>query len=281
MDGGVGGPAHGPEAGGRGTPTTPTVGAIARRLGPAGVLAVIAAVVPPLCSIVLFARMNTIGTWLRGHGTEGMVAYAAGFAVLAGLAILPTYASAILGGWAFGFGPGLLAALAGFAGASVIGYLIARRASGDRVTGLIDERPAWRAVRQALIGGGGLKTFGIVTLVRLPVNSPFALTNLLLASTRVGIVPYVAGTVVGMLPRTAAVVYIAAQARALMADEVAGQKKPVWLLVAGGVAFVAAAVVIGVIGKRAVARVTGGPATAGVTGVTGVTGEAPTSRTTP
>ena len=74
----------------------------ARRLGPASYLAVGAAVLPPLGSIILFANINRIGDWLRADGHNGVAVYIAGFAFFAGVALLPTYSSAILGGWAFG-----------------------------------------------------------------------------------------------------------------------------------------------------------------------------------
>ena len=48
---------------------------------------------------------------------------------------------------------------------------------------------------------------GRVTLLRLPPNSPFATTNFLMAATRVPLAAYLLGTLAGMAPRTAAVVY--------------------------------------------------------------------------
>jgi hypothetical protein len=57
----------------------------------------------------------------------GVVLYLAAFAVLGGLALLPTYAQSLLGGWAFGFAGGLPVVLAGFAGAALVNYAIAAR----------------------------------------------------------------------------------------------------------------------------------------------------------
>lgn len=226
-----------------------------RRLGPAGPMALIASTLPPLGSIVLFWKINELGAWLRGHEGTGIALYTLGFAVLAGIALLPTYASAILGGWAFGFAHGFPAAMAGFGGAAVIGYLLGRAGSKDRVEKIIAEHPKWQAVRDALIGGSTLKTFAIVSLLRLPPNSPFALNNLIFASVRVPLPTFVLGTLVGMAPRTGLVVFIASTLRNKLAEEAASEK-PWWLIPVGiGLTLVVFAI-LGVIAKHAIERVT-------------------------
>ena len=230
---------------------------IARRLGPAGPLAVVAAVMPALGGILLLVYINEAGVWLRSHGLAGVALYTAAFAVLAGLALLPTYAQAALGGWAFGLAIGFPAALAGFFGGAVIGYYVSRGASGDRVEALIREKPKWRAVRDALVGRGFWPTFGIVTLLRLPPNSPFALTNLVMASVRVPPAPFILGTLIGMAPRTGAVVALAAMANAASAAD-AVKERPPWLIPVGIGITIAVLLVIGHIANKAIAKVTAG-----------------------
>lgn len=240
-----------------------TVGGIFGRLGMAGPLALMWSVLPPLGSIVLFMYLSTVGQWLRGHEHTGVVIYACAFAVLAGVALLPTYASAILGGWAFGFGLGYPAALAGFAGGSMIGYLIGRFAARDRAVQLINEHAKWRVVRRALvgeaadgtgrIGHGFWKTVGVVTLLRLPPNSPFALTNLVMAAVKVSFLPYWIGTLLGMAPRTGAAVYIAATLRQQAAEDVAKQR-PWWWIAVGIVLTFVVLGVLGTVAKRAIAK---------------------------
>lgn len=247
-----------------------SLGQIFRRLGPAGVLGVIALSMPALLGIVLLGSLGVVGEWLKAQGASGPFIYAGAFALLAGLALLPTYAQAILGGWAFGVWVGFGAALGGFAGASLIGYLIARRVSGDRVKTLIEEKPRWAAVRRSLLGdddpenddalpvreAGFWKTTGIITLIRIPPNSPFALTNLLLASVHVPIAAYLIGTIVGMAPRTFAAVYLASQIEGALSTEAI---RPPWWQFALGIAIaVAVLLVIGAIANRAIRRVTGG-----------------------
>lgn len=247
-----------------------TVKSVFQRLGPAGPLAVAWAVFPPLGSIVLFTYISTIGAWLRGHEGMGIALYMAAFALLAGVALLPTYASAILGGWAFGFAEGYPAALAGFGGGAVIGYFIARGAAQDRAVKLIEEHEKWRIVKEALVGRdergraedgsptapttrGFWKTLGVVALVRVPPNSPFALTNLVLASVKVRFAPFVLGTLIGMAPRTAAAVYIAATLREQAAAEVAKQR-PWWWIAVGIVLTFVVLGVLGLVAKRALSK---------------------------
>lgn len=236
-----------------------SAGEIAKRLGPVAFLGIWSAAIPPLGSLALFYFMDDIGLWLRSHESLGVVLYAVGFAVLAGLALLPTYASAILGGWAFGMGLGYPAALAGFLFGSLIGYGVAKPTAGERVIKLIDERPKWKVVRKALLESGFGRMLLIITLLRLPPNSPFAVTNLVLASVRVPLGAYVIGTLVGMAPRTGIVLYLAAQISQKFSEhakDAAKADKPWWYIVAGVVLSILALAVIGLIANRALEKVT-------------------------
>lgn len=235
------------------------VGEAWARFGLAGPMALGALLMPPLGGFMVIGYMKTIAEYLRSHQGSGPLVYAAGFATLAGLALLPTYAQSALGGYAFGVAAGIPAALMGFAGGAVLGYEIARRASSERVMKTIDSKPQWRAVRDAFVsgrvGGGFFRTLGIVALLRLPPNSPFAITNLVMASVRVPRAPYVLGTIIGMAPRTAAAVWVGAQAAASMSDSPV--KPPKWMIVAGVVLMLVVLVVVGSIANKAIRRVTG------------------------
>jgi len=225
---------------------------VLRRLGPAGPLAIIAATLPAIGGFTLLWKLNDIGPWLKAHGETGVALYTLGFAILAGLALLPTYAQAVLGGWAFGVRIGLPAALGGFVGGALIGYIIALRATGDRVVNLIREKPKWKAVHDALLHSGFWKTLLIITLVRIPLNSPFAITNLVMAATRVPPLAYIIGTLVGMTPRTAAAVIIAANLRELTFEGT--QQK--WMWIASIVVTLLVIVIIGHVANKAITKVT-------------------------
>lgn len=229
-----------------------------RALGPAAVLGAVWSILPAVNGTLLIVYANTVGEWLRSHQSNGPIIYAVAFAVLSGLGFLPTYASAILGGWAFGFVGGFPAALVGFAGGSLIGYFVASRAAGDRVETFLAAKPHWLSVRDALLGGSWLKALGIVTLIRIPPNSPFALANLVLASVKTPLSAFLIGTLVGMAPRTAAVLFVASQVRDKVAAD-AVKETPTWYFIAGIALTIMVLIILGAIAKRVLARVVGGP----------------------
>lgn len=233
-------------------------------LGPAGVMGVLALALPPLGSIALFTYMRSIGEWLRSHQEWGPWIYTGSFAVLAGIALLPTYAQSALGGWAFGIKLGIPAALGGFAGGAIIGYFIARSTSRERVEKVIQSDARFAAVRDALIGGqvatGGKpasfwKQLGIVALLRCPPNSPFALTNLVLAASGVRLVPFVLGTIIGMTPRTAVAVVIGAGVKDVLTEDSLKKAAPGWLWIVSIALSIVVMIVVMVIAKRAIERI--------------------------
>jgi uncharacterized membrane protein YdjX (TVP38/TMEM64 family) len=175
----------------------------ARRLAP---LAIISLVLPPLGAGLLLGYLSTLGPWLQSHGGRGVALYVTGFALMGGFALLPTYAPAILGGWAFGDRVGLPAALAGFVIASAINYVWAHRLSARHATQLLAARPKWLAIRNALVGLSRWRTTLVVALIRVPPNSPFALSNAAMAAAHVPMGPYLVGTLLGLAPRTAVAV---------------------------------------------------------------------------
>ncbi|MEP0843819.1 MAG: TVP38/TMEM64 family protein [Phycisphaerae bacterium] len=240
-------PASGPDAQGGWQKVTATF----KRLGPAGPLALIAASMPALVGFTVLGFLPVIGGWLQSRAAQGAGLYVTVYAVLGSLGFLPTYAHSALGGYAFGFGRGLALAMGSYASAALIAYVVNRRAAGRRVLDILAEHPKWEAVYQALLGCGLGRTLLIVTLVRLPPNSPFALTNLVLASTRVHPLAYLVGTVAGLTPRSAAVVFVASR----FGLDATGPKWlwPVWIAVTIGVLGT-----IGYLANQAVARVTGG-----------------------
>lgn len=223
-----------------------------REAGPAGPLALLSMLLPAIGGFVLLARIDPVAEWLHAHEGSGIVIYAAAFAVLSGLAVLPTYAQAALGGWAFGLTAGLPAALVGIVGGALIGRVIASRAASKNVMAMIDERPAWAAVRAALVERGWWRTLGLVTLIRLPPNSPFALTNLALGVTRVPVVTVLIATAAGLAPRTALAVYLASGVQ----EQFAAEKPPkLAMFIVSAVLTVIIVVVIGKIAQNALAKI--------------------------
>ena len=224
---------------------------ILRRLGPGGPLALISATLPAIGLVTLAFCFNLIGPWLKAQAGLGLLIYILGFALCAGLAIFPTHIQAALGGWAFGVAVGLPAAYAGVLGAALLGYVIGIRATGDRALQIIAEKPKWQAVYNGLVRSGFAKSLLIVLLVRLAV-SPFALTNLVLAAARVNPIAYTLGTVLGLAPRTGAVVFLAVGLKEVTAET--PHKR--WLWIASLLVTLVAVAIIGHIANQAITRVT-------------------------
>lgn len=229
---------------------------VIRRLGPAAYLAAGAVILPLVGSVVLFSYLDTVAIWFRNQGPQGLVLYAYAFALLAGLAMLPSYSSAILGGWTFGFTYGYPAALFGFSMGALLGYYICSFTTKDRVEKMIESNPKMLAVRNALVGSGFWRTFGIVFLLRVPPNSPFAITNLALASVQARVGPVFLGTLLGMAPRTAFAVWLAAKFREQSDSLETTPGEPWWVWPVAIVLYVIVAMIIGTIAKRALKRFT-------------------------
>lgn len=243
------------------TPPEPTpdssLNAVFRRLGPAAWLGLVWAILPAMGGFLVLLNMGPISEFLRGEAEAGPMRLALGvatyvliFIVSAGCGFLPTYSQAILAGFAFGVGVGFGAAWVGFVGASMVGYLIARAFAKERVEKEIGRNLKARTVRDALIGSGFARALLIVTLVRVPPNSPFALMNLVLASSGVPKRIYLLGTALGMAPRTFAAVFVGSQITQISLE------KPKWMVVGGIVLTIVVLGIIGSIANKALKRVT-------------------------
>jgi uncharacterized membrane protein YdjX (TVP38/TMEM64 family) len=240
------------------TEVRPTKGAIRRflhQLGPAGPMALIATFLPALGAVVLVAVARDIAPWLKSHGTPALLLFIAAFAILGGFALVPTYANSLLAGWTFGFPIGFPAVMLGLLGAAAISYTFARRVSGHRVEDLIHRHPKWEVVKNALIGQGTWRTIWIVMLLRLSPLLPFETTSVLLAATGVPPLPFMVGTAIGVIPRTAAIVFVASRAHHLDFH----QANSKWFLILGILASLLGATIIALISKHALNHATSKP----------------------
>ena len=234
--------------------------------GRAGPAAIVAAFLPALGGFILLGSIPVIAPKLRDMGTAGLLLYVAVFALTSGFAILPTFAQAALGGYAFGLALGLPGALCGFLGGSLIGYFLARGVTGDDALRGVQQHPKWNIVVRSFFPDregdgehrGFWRTLGIITLIRFPPNSPFAITNLVLASVKVDLVPFVIGTALGMLPRTAVVAYLGTLVEGEISKDALSSVRPGWYLPVGIAISVAVLLILARLGdlaiKKAVAR---------------------------
>ena len=236
-----------------------SLGQIIKRLGPAAWLGIAWAVLPAIAGITLLVNMRYAQKLLIGTEEEpglplaqGVAIYVIIFIITAGLGILPTVSQAILAGFAFGITWGFPAAMLGFTGASIIGYFVARFVARDRIESEIHKHKKVEIIRDAFIRHGFLRALCILTLIRVPPNSPFALTNYAMSVSGVRFIPFIIATVVGMAPRTFAAVWIGAQAETW--DQV---EKPKWLIIGGIVLAVVILVGLGNLANKAIEQAVG------------------------
>lgn len=218
-----------------------------RRLGAAGPVAITLSFWPPLGGFVLLAFLTQLGPWLREQHLAGMVTYFLIAGALLGVSFVPTYACAILAGWAFGFLAGWIVAMLTITAGGVVAYAIGRWIARDRVLDVIRENPRWNAVYRSMLATTSGQTTFVVTLLRVPPASPFAIANFVLAAARVPLREYIIGTIAGIAPRTAMATYAAAKLEQLRFKNVG----ETWMAVAGIIATIAACVVLGLLAQRA------------------------------
>ena len=223
-----------------------------------GILAIAWAVVPMLGGFYLLARLGWASEELRSLGDAACIVYILFFAVTSGLGLMPTYAQAFLGGWVFGAWYGTAWAVVGIVLGGLIGFCIARVVGRRGVEVLNRRRPEFAPVREALVGRGWLRTTGIVALLRLSPNSPFALMNLAMGAARTPTIPYLVGTGLGILPRTAIATSIAAAAASDGSSNLMEvvRSRGIGMTIAGVAVLIVAFVIVGAIGKHALKRVT-------------------------
>jgi uncharacterized membrane protein YdjX (TVP38/TMEM64 family) len=231
-----------------------SVGEIIKRLGPAAWLGIAWAVLPAVAGITLLANMGLATRMLVGTDENpglplamGIAMYVAIFIITAGLGVLPTVSQAILAGFAFGIGWGFPAALVGFAGASIIGYIVASVVARKKIEDEIESHPKAAIIRDAFLRHGKVRALMILTLIRVPPNSPFALTNYAMSVSGVKMVPFLIATIVGMAPRTFAAVWIGSQVSSW--DDA---KMPKWLVIGGIVLAVVILIGLGNLANKAV-----------------------------
>lgn len=222
-----------------------------RELGKIAPLAILTLVLPIFGAVSLLALVSSLSPWLRENQTAGAVLFVAGVSVFSGLAILPTNVLGMVSGWAFGFNFGLPLMITGICGAALISYLIGSRLAGDKIEQMLYSRPKAKAVYQALLGKSFWRTTFIIILLRLSPAMPFAISNFLMAAARVPLKSFLLGTLVGMLPRTSAVVFVGAGLSKLDFDE----SQESWLIIFGIISTIIVVVVISIISRQTLLRI--------------------------
>jgi uncharacterized membrane protein YdjX (TVP38/TMEM64 family) len=224
-----------------------------RELGNLTPIAFVTTFLPMLGSTILLIIGIPLGYWLRENWEIGTLLYFLGVLIFCGLALLPTNVIGVIGGWAFNFDLGITILITGVVGAALISFLIHRRIVGEKLPQVFEKHPKAQAVYEALLEQNLWRTTLIIFLLRISVIMPFALTNFLMASARVPLRSYIAGTFFGMLPRSSAVVFVGAGLSELNFDN----PQSLWLLIFGIAATIVSVIVISNISRHALERLTG------------------------
>jgi uncharacterized membrane protein YdjX (TVP38/TMEM64 family) len=176
--------------------------------------------------------------WGQHHPVAGPIAYVM-FVIVATVLFLPGSIAMMIGGFLFGFVPGLvLSALAvpcGAQSAFEIGRWVARPWVQDKLA----NNQRMHAIEAALAE----QAFVIVVLTRLSLIIPFNLLNYAYGASSVRSATHLVATAVGMLPAVGLYVYLGTVARDLgqiLSGQVAPTAAGYWI-VSAGVATIAAA----------------------------------------
>jgi uncharacterized membrane protein YdjX (TVP38/TMEM64 family) len=220
--------------------------------GRIGFWAVFAMVMPIIGLTTLLSVIYQISPWIKENPTSSVPVFILTISILSGLAILPTNIVGMTSGWAFGFPLGLFTMLSAIGGAVAVNYFISTKLAGKNFQHVIAEKPKLKAIHDALLGGNLIKVIIIIVLLRLSPATPFAATNFLISASGVSMKSYILGTVLGYIPRTSATVFVGSSLSQLNFE----QPKESWLLILGIVATIVATIVIGVLSKRALNRLT-------------------------
>ena len=130
--------------------------------------------------------------------------------ILVGTSLLPTHVLALTGGWLFGFKMGLVYSFSGICLAAIIGYFLSRLLCCEKLSIHLEQFERFQKTLDHLKKKPLGALWGLISLIRLSPIIPFAMTNVMLASLKIPFHSFFAGTLLGMLPRTALMVFAGA-----------------------------------------------------------------------
>jgi len=185
--------------------------------------------------------------WAAGRGIAAALLFLAAYSVVT-VAPVPRTVFNLAAGLLFGEAAGITLSITATAISGMLGFAIARLLGRDLVSRHLRRRSV-RAVDDRLAGGGVLA----VTSLRLIPVVPFAPLSYCCGVLSVRPLPYLAGTVLGSLPGTIAVV--------ILGDALTGGTPPALLACYAGFALVGALGLIKVVRGAAYDKATSQPAT--------------------
>ncbi len=188
-------------------------------------------------------------SWGQHHPVAGPTAYVL-FVIVATVLFLPGSVAMMIGGFLFGFGPGLLLAIIAIPLGAQSAFEFGRWVVRPWVQSKLTTNQKMHAIEGAL----SERAFVIVILTRLSLIIPFNLLNYAYGASSVRSGTHLAATAAGMLPAIALFVYLGTLARDLsqiLSGEAAPAELGYWIVGVGIAAIAGAAWLI----HRTAARV--------------------------
>jgi len=211
------------------------VSALLNRLGLATVFLVLAT---SLYYLPLADWIAVLVSWGQHHPVAGPMAYVL-FVIVATVLFLPGSVAMMIGGFLFGFGPGLLFAMIAIPLGAQSAFEFGRWVARPWVQSKLAKNRKMHAIEAALAE----QAFVIVVLTRLSLVIPFNLLNYAYGASSVRSGTHLVATAAGMLPAIALFVYLGTLARDV-GQILSGKATPAELgywIIAAGVAAVAVA----------------------------------------
>ena len=197
-----------------------------------------------------------VGPWLdaiRGFiatlGWWGPAAFVAVY-VLCTVCLIPGSVLTLGAGSVFGLTEGTLLTVFGANLGALCAFLLARTAMHGQVEKWAEGNARFSAVNDAISKSG----FKIVLLLRLSPVFPFTLLNYLLGLTRISLLHYVLGNLIGMLPGTVAFVYIGSLSATLAGAKKEGGTVRLVLQIVGLAATLAATMLVTRMARQALKK---------------------------
>lgn len=184
------------------------------------------------------AWVDAFRVWILQLGAAGVVAFVLFYIVIT-VVLGPASALTLTAGFAYGaWGFPLVVGSATLA--AVVAFLLGRYVAQNRVSRWINRDPRLQSLYKAVNDEG----WRVVGLMRLSPLIPYGVQNYLFSITEIKFLPFVLGTLVGIMPATALYVYIGSL------GQVVGKTGALqWALAMAGL--LATILVAWVIGKKA------------------------------
>jgi uncharacterized membrane protein YdjX (TVP38/TMEM64 family) len=146
--------------------------------------------------------IDSLVGWTRSQGAWGIFAFAVTYIVLV-VALAPSEIMSIAAGLIFGVWGFPLVVIAATIGA-ILAFIVSRYLAGEFVRRRVEQKRFLRALDRVIAQEG----WKVVALFRLNPLVPFSLQNYFFGVTGIGLTPYALATLLGIMPGSAAYVYL-------------------------------------------------------------------------